>query len=495
MRRLTAAEYANTVRDLLGVVVDEAELPPDERNAGFRENTSPVSRAQVERYGDAARAIASAVDVGGLLSCGPSRECAEEVLVAVTERAYRRPLTGDERTSVVNLYVVGSEAAAGLDTAVTVEAGVRLALEGALQAPQFLYRVEAPPPDDGQLVPLDGYEIATRLSYLFWQTMPDAALLAAASRGDLDTVEGVRREAERLLEDDRARATYRAFTLEWLALDGSPLVVKDPGRFPDFDTELADAALMETALVGEHAFLTGRIDTLLHGRLSFQDPALRALYGSVEAGDPLPDGFDLPTGFAPVRVDANRGGVATHASVLMTRSRSADTAPVQRGAFFLRSLLCVDLPDPPPSVAAEPLMPDPSASTREQHARHSADPACAGCHQQIDPVGFAFESFDAIGRYRDHDEQGRPIDTSGAVTLDGASPLAFADLAQLSDDLAREGWFDRCAVRHLARFAWGRRETAAERCFLDGLARRLSEGQDPRETLIELATSPLFRSR
>jgi hypothetical protein len=493
LRRLTAQQYANTVRELVGYSGDAAlAFSPDERVGPFHSNVgAPISEIQVEQYMDAAEEIATFAieDLGGLLPCDPATvgedECAAQFIAAFGPRAYRRPLDPTDTARLVAVYEEGKAQGGFSD-------GIRLVVQAALQSPWFLYHMEfgAEGLNDGSTVRLTGHELASRLSYFLWNTMPDDALFAAAGAGTLDDPSGIADQVDRMLADERARETIAEFHVQWLGVDEIASLEKDGDAFPNYSPDLAAAMRAETAAFTSHLVLDGDASfaTLLSADYTMtEDPGLLALYGITLPPDHVPgDPVPLPAG--------QRMGVLTHASVLAEHAHVNQTSPVHRGKVVRENLLCQPLPPPPPDVDNVPPSPDPDATTRERFEQHREDPSCAGCHRLLDPIGFVFEHYDAIGQWRDL-EGGLAIDASGELLdtdvdrpLDGALELASA-LAQ-SDDVKR------CMTRQWLRFSLGRNETEDDLCTNEGLEQSfVDSGGDIRELIRQVALSDAFRHR
>lgn len=401
-RRLTRLEYANIVRDVLGITpvpAALAQLPPDERMGAFTTNaSSPVSEAGVEGYSATAEAVASAVTprLRELAPCsgGPADDaCARGFIEGVGRRLYRRPMSATEIERLVTLHRVG--AAGGF------ERGIQVVVEALLQSPSFLYVAERGGDRPGVTFALTGHELATRLSLFLWRSVPDAALVAAAETGKLATPDGLAAEARRLLADPRAQAMVADFHEQWLGVDRMADVTKDAAAFPAFDDALRASMQAETRAFTVHLTLAARGDVraLLTASYTLADDRLARLYGARSPG-----------GSAPARLDldpAQRAGVLTQESVLAAHSSPEDTGPVHRGVFLRENILCQEVPDPPSGMDITPPEPDPRLTTRQRFAEHRQSPACNGCHALIDPLGFGLESYDAIGRWRTH-ETGYP---------------------------------------------------------------------------------------
>lgn len=491
LRRLTAAQYRNTVRDLLGVSGGAAEFSPDERVGPFESNiTASVHDLQAEQYMAAGEAIAAqaVLDLGTLLPCDPERlgetECVRRFIEEIAPRAYRRPLLSNEVERLQQVFEVGRAEGDLAD-------GVRLVIQALLQSPRFLYINELGTADggDSSVVRLTDYELASRLSYFLWQTMPDDELFAAAGSGELATEAGLAAEVDRMLADPRAREGLASFHLQWLGVDAVGEVQKDPEVYPEFTADLAATMREETAAFASAVVLDadGTLATLLTADWTHSDnPELLALYGATlpeghSAGAPVP----LPPG--------QRAGLLTQASVLSVHAHANQTSPVHRGKLVRENLLCQLIPPPPPNVDDTPPSPDPNATTRERFEQHRADPACAACHDLIDGLGFGFEHYDGIGAWRERDGAGA-VDARGWILgtdVDGA----FDGVGELAAKLAASDVVGRCLSKQWFRFAHGRAETREDACTIEAVDAAFAEsGRDVKVLIRALVLSDAFRS-
>ncbi|AKF06136.1 DUF1592 domain-containing protein [Sandaracinus amylolyticus] len=493
MQRLTRAQYVNAVRDLFGedVVVVASALEPDAVRDGFfaigAAQTSVSSRG-VEQYERAAYQIASQVLAPErrerIVSCAPSaaadETCAREVLAPLAQRAWRRPVIDEELTALVGVAV---EAATVLED---FHAGLEYALAAILQSPDFLYRPQTGVIDEGDPSrgTLDAYELATRLSFFFWNTIPDDALLAAAQSGALDDPEGLDAEIDRLLESPRARAGIRAFADDWLQLGALEDLSKDPMVFTAASPDLGPAAREGTLRTIEHFVfdLDGDYRDLMTTRETFVDRRLAALY-VVRA--PASEGF----GLVELPESSARRGLLGQASILAMWAHPVSTSPTLRGRFVREALLCQQVLPPP--VGVDTAIPEPSADARtlrERLASHRENEFCAGCHAQLDPIGLGLEQFDGVGRFRTRDED-VPIDASGE--LDG---VAFADASELALALRGHPALVPCFVDRMMTYAGGHvltdGEDAAHQALTIELAR---EGYRVRGLMRAIARHPFFR--
>ena len=488
LRRLTREQFDNTVRDLLGIA-DEPSLriPQDEKISAFYSNAiAPVNRLAVEQFADVADDLATVAtaDAQAFASCQPAEDevaCAARFVEEFGLRAFRRPLDSDELERYGALFTEYA--------ATSFADGIRRVVATMLQSPHFLYHLDiVQSADESAVAALDGYQLASRLSYALWQTMPDADLFAAAAAGELATPEGLREQAERLLADDRAADAIASFHLQWLGLDTIRELDKDDALFPEFDASLAEAMQRETARFADHVIRRGdgKLTTLLSAPLGFPEGPLAEIYGVSATANPE----------EPVMLDpTQRAGLLTQAAFLSTHAHADQTSPVRRGIVIRKNLLCTNLPDPPADVDNTPPEPDPNATTRQRFAAHTGDPACAGCHQLIDPIGLGFENYDALGRFR-VEENGAPVDASGELTMAGASSGAFNGAVELAHQLAESPEVRACVSSQWFRFALGRLEREPDACSMQRLNQDFAAADyDVRALLLSLVTSDAFRYR
>ena len=496
LRRLTRSEYDHTVRDLLGTAAAPGlGFVPDEAGGGYASNlVAPVNDVIVAQYALAAEALAAeaVLDLAALLPCDPFPDaalCAGQFIREFGRRAYRRPLTVDELGRYEALYAAEA-AATGFQVA------IRQVLEAMLQSPHFLYRVEfgGAPMTGETLEPLAPHELAVRLSYFLWHTTPDDALLDAADAGELATPEQVAARARDMLADPRATDAIDAFHMQWLGLERLTIAFKDPLLFPMFDDELRASMLAETRQFTAHVVLEGdgRLQTLLAADFSFLDQRLAALYG-VDLPADLEGGVD---GFVEATLPAaERFGVLTQASVMSALARFDATSPVQRGKFVRQMLLCQELGAPPADADLTPPVIELGGTAREALEQRTSSAACSGCHGLMNPLGFAFENYDAIGKFRT-EEFGLPIDASGealgTTTLGGK----FTGLADLAPRLAVSAEVQACYATQWFRFASGRLDTVADAPALADIRDRFVAGDaDIRELLVSITQTPFFLTK
>jgi hypothetical protein len=486
LRLLTPSQFRNSVVDVLGPVAAPAV---GQWRSSLAAAQGGVAASVVYDYEAAALAVTAEVfDApearAALTGCVPAADaadpCLQSVLTRLGGRAWRRPLTPDELARYAQV-AVDAAAITGGDG----YAGLRYAVAGLLQSPNFLYRVELGTPvgsEDTNLRRLDGYELASRLSYLVWNTTPDAALLEAAARGDLDSDAGVQVQVERLLASPRARDGVVQLFVDLLDLDALLALQKDAALLPAFTPTIGPAMREEVVRVVADVVLEQRdYRRLFDTTRSFVNAELAALYGIAGAFGPE---------HVPVELPAGRGGLLTLAGFLAIHSGEASTSPTLRGLEVRRALMCLNVPSPPPDVVTE--LPEPGPDTpmtkRQQLAQHVSDPTCAGCHQFTDPIGLSLERFDALGGWRENDH-GLPIDSSG--DLDGQP---FADAVELGRHLAVRDDTADCLVRNLYRHATGHIEQFQEAPAIEMLLSAVeTSGGDLVAAVAALAQSESFR--
>jgi hypothetical protein len=496
LRRLTKSEYNHTIRDLLGDDSRPADrFPPEEETLGFDNNASGrgVSQVHIEQYMDAAELLvrnAMRARRDQLIPCDinlvDETVCAEQTISRFGRRAYRRPLTAGELARYMSYYD-DLRPDEGFDGAIVI------VLEVILQSPHFLYRTEfGRPDDDGDgVVMLTPFELASRLSFFLWGSVPDDRLLAAAEVGLLDTPEGIAAEARRMLESPKAREAAQHFHQQWLHLKKLPNVFKDPAAFPEFTEELRDLLAAETKAFVDHVVFEGEGDltTLLSANYTFLNSTLAAFYGL--SSDGLSDGawqkYVLPAD--------QRAGVITHGSMMATLAKFNQTSPVLRGHFVREQILCQFIAPPPADINITPPDLDPNLTTRERFRQHNDDPACAGCHAKMDPIGLPFENYDPLGRWRTH-EGDLPIDATGELkfTRDANGPVDNG--IALIHRLAQSDEVRQCYATQWFRFAHGRDVAFDDACHLhDLMAAFRKSGWNVKELLVALTQTEAFRYR
>ena len=464
LRRLSNAEYRNTVTDLflsvpdIAQAVDSAtrEFPAESESLGFRNSAAflTVQSLTAQKYLDAAEILAvKAARTEGFVSCTPiagqEMSCARSFLQDFGKQAFRRPLNTEEASRYEAQF---QTTLSSYDFSTAVEWTVF----AMLQSPAFLYRVERGRASAGSVARPTAYETASRLSYLFWQSAPDAALLHAAEAGELDTNEQVAAKARKMLGEPRAERLFQYFS-EWLDLDRLDDFSRDPKIFPDLPADLG-ALYREESRSFVQSLLSrpdGSFSELLSAPYTYANQTLAGLYGLKGAKD---NSF--------VRIDdARRSGVLTQA-LLFTQDKPYRTSIVRRGLKVRTDLLCQNIPAPPPNVQLSLDSAGTGLSQRDRLAQHRKDPSCASCHSLLDPVGLVLENFDGVGRYRTLDETGQPIVTISEISDTRDANGSIADARALGELLAASSQAQDCYVTQSFRFFFGREVEAADACSI-----------------------------
>ena len=473
IRRLTRFEYNNTVRDLLGDTTDPANvLPPEEEVAGFNNQAAALTSSDllIEQYMKVAEDVGTraVLDIDALLpECDPGLDgndtCALSFIQDFGRRAFRRPLSQTETERLKSVF----------DWAVNdpdlgrFEDGIQVVIEATLQSPSFLYRPElgGETPVEGDVVPFTSWEMATKLSYMLWNTMPDAALFAAAEADQLTTKEQIAAQATRMLDDDKARDLIRNFHTQWLLLTHLDSVTKDTNVYPAFNGSLRPLWTEEIQAFVEHVILEGdgSLRTLLTANYSFMNEELASFYG-----DDVTDAVTGPE-FRQVQLDPNRrAGFLTSAGLMATHANVNQSSPVFRGKFIREQLMCNTLPLPPNDLVIEPPELDPEKTTKEQFEEIGANPACAGCHTLMNPIGFIFENYDGTGQWRDQ-QNGKDIDATGEVVQTDDIDGVYDGAVELASALARSTQVQECVSSQWFRFAYNRTVTSEDSCSVEQL--------------------------
>lgn len=483
VRRLTAFEYAATVRDVLGVEASLArEFPADPPALGFDTVAAaqPPSPLLVQLFQHSAESIAAAAlgsesARAALFVCDPQPAdpaCLRTIVDALLLRAWRRPPTDRELARYLAL----------VDPA-DVEPGLRRVVEAALLSPNFTLRWERDGGAPGESHWLDDYALAARLSYFLWSSAPDDALLGLAAVGALQHPGTLADEVSRMLADPRADGFVDGFAGQWLYFRGLDDIFRDAHRYPQYDDDLRDSMRAAMRLRFREFLVPGRdLRDLLRDTHAHVDARLAALY-RLDDG-PVGDGF--------TRIDLaehDRRGLLTEPGLMTVLAYPFASSPTRRGRFVLEQLLCSPLPPPPPDAAARA---ESDASTaRERLEQHRADPACAGCHAVLDPIGLSFEHYDAVGAWRGS-EHGELIDSAGEL-LTGER---FDDVRDLALILADDPRFPRCVATKVLTYALGRELVADDGPVLEDIhSQFVAAGHDLVALLVAVVQSDPFRAR
>lgn len=421
-----------------------------------------------------------------ILVCKPARPeeeeaCAEKILQRLIRRAYRRPVIPRDLERPLAFFRAARKKGG-------FEAGIELALSAILVNPHFLFRIECEPSDGkpGSPYPLSDWELASRLSFFLWSSLPDEPLLVAAEKGQLQDPEQLKRHVLRMLRDPKARSLSTNFAGQWLYLRNLAGITPDLRQFPDFDDNLREAMRRETELLFQTVVAEDRsVLDLLTARFTFLNERLARHYR-------IPHIFGSRFRRVELAPDSRRGGLLRHGSILTVTSYATRTSPVLRGHWVLKNLLSAEPPPPPADVPAlqENTLAH-SLTVRQRLRQHRADAACARCHDSMDPVGFVLENFDAVGRWRET-ETGRPIDARGALL--GASVEGIADLER---ELRQQpDLFISTLAEKLLTFALGRRVELRDGPAIRRIVRQARQRDDRFSALIvAVVQSRPFRFR
>jgi len=487
LRRLNADQYRNTIQDLLGIkdAVPASALPADEsiQDRFISNVVRPVQGVDVERYADAAEGLArtAVMNLTGLMGCDPAgaaeQTCVGKFIESFGKRAYRRPLSQAEIDRAKALYVKGRT---GADPA----NGVRLVVQAMLQSVNFLYMFEPTPANSvGKVVSLDPWAMASRLSYLFLNSMPDNDLFTAAEANQLSTPEQVAAQATRLINSTRFLETMGNFHDQWLELSELKAAEKDAMMFPTWNDALRTAMREETRQFVGHVLRQGdgRLETLMTAKFSLLSGPLYAHYGVTK-----------PAGAAEwAKVDhkaGERAGLLTQAGLMATLAAEDRTSFIRRGKVVREGFLCTKVPDPPPGVDANEDMIPATASARERSMLHRTKPECAACHALFDPLGFAFEKYDATGKFRP------AIDGSSEISATEKLDGPVKDAVEMAHKLATADEVRTCIARQWMRFGLGRDENNDDTPSLTAAMKGFGANDyKVTDLLVSLAKSDTFR--
>ncbi|WP_222435520.1 DUF1592 domain-containing protein [Allorhodopirellula solitaria] len=498
IRRLTKTEYANTLRDLFGVDPAIADALPDEVSGeGYLNSLSPI---QLEQYVSIAEDVLNEVWAADgspptqwqqqFLGAAPAskdsdRAAARQAAEPLAKRVYRRPPSDAELDVLVNVFDLGRR------DDLSYRAAMRLMVKAMLVSPQFLFITPAEEVDgDAAIVPLDDYQLASRLSYLLWATLPDDELMRLADSESLHQPDVLETQVKRMLEDPRSRALFDGFGAQWLGIGDLRSKTFDPAKFPEMTGPLRaamydEARLFFASVVGENQSIASFIDS----DYTFLNETLASIYG-------LEDTVDGPEMRKVQLEDDNRGGVLGMPGVLAATSFPDRTSPVIRGVWVLQQVLGEQVPSAPPDVpelAKQDQQSVASLTLRERTELHRKDPVCANCHRLLDPIGFGLENFDAIGRWRDQDDNGQPIDASGELPDGGR----FSNPQELKAMIGgRLDDFSRNLVEKMLAYALCRQLEGYDEIVVDELMHEIAQDGYPMQKLVTaVVTSYPFTHR
>jgi hypothetical protein len=497
LRRLTRFEYNNSVRDILGMTYNATNPPPadvlpgEELGNGFQNEATSLSssRILIDGYRTVAKDIALkvAADTAAAAKLGacPTAQlnettCSTKIIADLGLRLFRRPLDAQETTAITAMFTAGR-------TAGDFATGVRTVLEWMLQSPQFLYRFEFGEPVENTpgLTRPTPYEMATRLSYLFWGSAPDVALLDAAKAGTLRTKAQILAQAERLLADRRTRDVVRFFHGQLYGIRGLDALTRDPGYFPKFTPGMGSLMRRETEEFIDYVVWsgTGTFKEMMSAPYTMANSTLATFYG-----------FTGATGDAFTKVNTNpaqRAGLLTQASIMAITNPGSRNDPVVRGKWVYNNILCQTVPDPPQGVAPVGA-PAPGLTTRQRFEEHRQNTACVGCHTMLDPIGFGFEHLDGIGLWRDT-EDGLTIDDSGTIPATTDAAGDFKGPVELANKLANSRDAQKCFAGKWLTYAYGRFETPQDDCTRASIQDAFAaSGGDIKKLMVALTQTDAF---
>ncbi len=484
-RLLTDVQYNNTVRDLFGI--DSAPLTEQIASHGdvYDNDASGLSASGslVEAFERTATTVAEEAFSAGAVefTCDGADEaaCAGDFIDRVGLRVFRRPPTTEEKDALTSLF----ETLRSTPIEDSPEGAAEGVLTAMLQMPSFLYHIALGDSSGGE-ARLTGYEIASRLAFALTNSTPDDELLQAATDGKLDTSEGVRKEATRLLETKGAHDGVFHFVEQWLGIQDVPRLNRDEELFPMASEELGKAMHEETRLFFEDLFWNqnGDVAELYSADYSFINDKLAELYGL---------SGDFGSEFEKTSLPEDRRGVLTQGSYLSAHSVFDRSHPIARGVYTLRKIMCLELGTPPNNVGALPEEDSQAETVRELMEQHRSEPACASCHQFIDPVGLSFENFDAIGSERDQYEDGSPVDATAEVLLDGGK-VGVDGGTELSLALADSPTAASCFTSQAMSYMLGRKLSRDDEATVEQIA---GETQNLKEIVLNIVSSEPFLYR
>ena len=503
LRRLNRNEYNNTVYQLLGDATRPAnDFTPDEESNGFSNQAAAqtVSALLAEQYETAAEQLALD-NVDELLELAPAcsgtneSECDAQALTFIDvfgAKAFRRPLTSDEVDAYVDVFAAGTALGDGTYDGA---AGLRLVAEAMLQSPNFLYRVElGETAEPGEATPLTSYEMASRLSYAIWGSMPDDELFQAAADGLLQDPAELEYQARRMLAVPRARESVKSFFGEWLGLNDIVTYVAAAGKntdvYPDYTPALLPLFVDEAEYFVEHAIFDAHESArgLFTATYSMLNAELAEFYGLDSTG--------MTDQFEKVELDPTiYSGLFTQAGLLALNAHTDSSGPVQRGVFVRQAIFCQNPPAMPDVIPDAPTVDD-TLTTREQFAQHETDPACLGCHSLMDgSFGFGFEHFDGMGHYRET-QNGKPIDATGNIidTKDANGP--FDGVQELGQIVANSQDVQECISSKWFMYAFGRADDEVDAGSLGAMRAAFEETDlDFLELVVATTNTDAFRYR
>ncbi len=488
VRRLTGEELNRTLVDLFPAVdLPTVDITEDNgRDFAQQTNRQVVADLYIEQLRAGINGVAAAVFAAKDPRDGAASDDAaiDAVLVDLLPRAFRRGVSDDEVARFKGFFLE-QKASLGFVPA------YQLLLQGILQSPAFLYRLEldaAGDADEQGRIPVSSVEMASRLSYFLWGSTPDDELLQAGISGELAQPDKVGEQAARLLADPRSMQAIQSFHRQWLDFDRVLQTNKSPVRFPQYNEFLRGAMRTEATDFIDLVFQQdAKLRTLLTSRQAKLIPALGPVYG-----------VDVSSDGQVVELPAERSGILTQAQFLAARGHAVEGSPVLRGVFVLERLVCEAPPPPGGDIDTTPPQPeedgDAPRTNRARYKAHEDQPLCAGCHQPIDGIGFGLEAFDSMGQFRSTDN-GIDVDASGSLEQTRVGGT-FNGAAELGQKLAASPIVSACVAKHWFRFANGRREESGDQVDLDAVTAEFDGADgDVRVLLQAIVQSDAFRLR
>jgi hypothetical protein len=471
LRRLGRVELGNALSSITGGALLAGDLlPPDPEVQGFDTiasalETTPALVDQLQQVTSAAASSLTPEQLGSCSALEP-RACALERIASFARRALRRPASSAELASYAALF----------DQVATREGdavGLQAVAERLLGSPDFLYRVELGDAASGKLTE---HELASRLAFTFWEAPPDQELATLADQGNLSA--NLAAQLTRLSSDARAGAVFKRFLGSWLQTSRTTLASKDAAAYPEFEALKPEMVAEMDGFISALVEGNGSVQSIVSAPFTWAGPGLASFYGVSHSGSGS-ERVDLP----------GRPGLLTRAGFLATLGRARGSSPIRRGAFIRERLLCLPLGLPPPGADAIPSDAVPTTTTREFFSSLTSGPTCVGCHRLINPLGFALEAYDGIGRARSS-ENGALIDTSADVTLDDGATQHVAGAEELAAALAKSPQLLRCFATQWFRSRFGRIEVGGDSAIIDALTTALGNGDHLLDAARALADAP-----
>jgi hypothetical protein len=448
--------------------------PPDAVNASF--NQMVLDRVEIVSQATVITKLSQK-----MLECkktAQASQCLQDIYLDLASRAWRRPLSAQEKTDLISLWNLVSSANG------TEAEAMKGEIQAILLSPKFLFRTaEASGTKTKGIAEIDDYSLASRLSFFLWSSLPDETLLSAAAKGELRDGLKLRDQVRRMLGDPKTQRFLTNFASQWLYTRPLARAERDQAVFKTFDSELKAALAAESQLVFADFLSNGkRVKDLLSPGFTYANDKLAIHYGLKAPGS---------REMKKVPVEDNvRGGILTHGAWLTLKSEASDTVPVKRGAWILENLTCFHIPAPPAVPPLEPPPPgDKKVSTRERFEKHLSNKSCASCHNLIDPIGFGLEAYDPTGALRNLDYAGNPVDTKGNYR--GSE---FADAKGLAKILGDSGEFEKCLIEKLYTYSLGRSVDPSDTKILEDIRQKFrSEGESLDKLIEQIILSPAFR--